>query len=231
MRDLLRPMLPMVVVLAIPIVPFLIFGQHRVEKQLDDWRKDPPPALYVSAAVVALLASDIFLPIPSSAVSTLAGWQLGAVGGSLAAWAGMSLGAAIGFALARWFGQPAVAWLTRAGDLERTRVLAERFGPALLILGRGVPVLAEATVLLLGMHGLAWRRFLPPVLLANLILAIAYAVFGEIAGNQQWLPLAIGVSIALPVLMVAAFKLIATDRPPQKDVEPLPRETQKATKR
>jgi uncharacterized membrane protein YdjX (TVP38/TMEM64 family) len=215
MRELLRPMLPMIVVLAVPIIPFLLFGQERVERQLQQWRERPPPALYVSGAVIALLASDIFLPIPSSAVSTLAGWQLGAVGGSLAAWAGMSLGAVIGFALAKWFGQPVVAWLTREKDLERTRQLAERFGPALLILGRGVPVLAEATVLLVGMHGLAWRRFLPPVLFANLGLAIAYAVFGEIAGRHQWLPLALGVSIALPVLMVAAFKLIARDHSPQ----------------
>jgi len=203
----------MIIVLAIPIVPFLLFGQERVERQLQDWRERPPPPVYVAAAVIALLASDIFLPIPSSAVSTLAGWQLGAVGGSLSAWAGMSLGAVTGFALARWLGHPVVAWLTRERDLERTRRLAERFGPALLILGRGVPVLAEATVLLVGMHALAWRRFLPPVLLANLGLAIAYAVFGEIAGRHQWLPLALGVSIALPVLMVAAFKLIARDNP------------------
>lgn len=211
MRDLLRPMLPMIVVLAIPIVPFLLFGQERVEAQLQEWHDRPPPPLIVAAAVIGLLASDIFLPIPSSAVSTLAGWQLGAFAGALSAWIGMSIGAAIGFALARRFGQPIVAWLTRAGDLDRTRRLAERFGPALLVLGRGVPVLAEATVLLVGMHGLSWRRFLPPVLLANLGLAIAYAVFGEIAGRHQWLPLALGVSIALPVLMVAAFKLIAKD--------------------
>jgi len=211
MRELLRPMLPMIVVLAIPIVPFVLFGQERVDAQLRKWREEPPPAAFVSAAVIGLLASDIFLPIPSSAVSTLAGWQLGAVGGALVAWTGMSLGAAIGFALAKRFGGPAVAWLTRAEDLDRTRRLAERFGPALLILGRGVPVLAEATVLLVGMHGLSWRRFLPPVLLANLGLAIAYAAFGEIAGRHQWLPLALGVSIALPVLMVAAFRLAAKD--------------------
>src|SRR5262245_2787085 len=211
MRELLRPMLPMIVVLAIPIVPFILFGQERIETQLRLWREQPPPAAFVSAAVIVLLASDIFLPIPSSAVSTLAGWQLGAVAGALVAWAGMSLGAVIGFALAKRFGQPVVAWLTRPQDLDRTRRLAERFGPALLILGRGVPVLAEATVLLVGMHGLAWRRFLPPVLLANLGLAIAYAVFGEIAGRRQWLPLALGASIALPVLMVAAFRLAAKD--------------------
>lgn len=209
MRELLRPMLPMIVVLAIPIVPFVLFGQERVEAQLQEWRERPPPPLLVAAAVVGLLASDIFLPIPSSAVATLAGWQLGAVGGALAAWVGLSVGAVLGFALARRFGQPVVAWLTRAKDLDRTRRLAERFGPALLVLGRGVPVLAEASVLLVGMHGLSWRRFLPPVLLSNLGLAIAYAIFGEIAGRHQWLPLALGVSIALPVLMVAAFRFIS----------------------
>lgn len=209
MRELLRPMLPMIVVLAIPIVPFVLFGQERVEAQLQEWRERPPPPLLVAAAVVGLLASDIFLPIPSSAVATLAGWQLGAVGGALAAWVGLSVGAVLGFALARRFGQPVVAWLTRVKDLDRTRRLAERFGPALLVLGRGVPVLAEASVLLVGMHGLSWRRFLPPVLLSNLGLAIAYAIFGEIAGRHQWLPLALGVSIALPVLMVAAFRFIS----------------------
>ena len=202
-------MLPMIVVLAVPIVPFLIFGQDRVETVLAQWRQSPPPLAIVASAVVALLATDIFLPIPSSLVSTLAGWQLGAIGGAAASWVGMNLGAALGFALARRYGQPLVAWLTRADDLARTRQLAEQFGPALLVLGRGVPVLAEATVLLVGMHGLSWRRFLPPVLLSNLGLALAYAVFGQIAERHQWLPLALAVSIAVPVLLAAAFRTVS----------------------
>jgi membrane protein DedA with SNARE-associated domain len=206
-------MLPMIVVLAVPIVPFLIFGQAGVERAIETWRENPPPPLFIAAAVIGLLATDIFLPIPSSLVSTLAGWQLGALAGTAASWAGMSLGAAIGFALAQYFGQPAVAWLTRPGDLARTRQLAERFGPALLVLGRGVPVLAEATVLLLGMHGMSWRRFLPPVLLANLGLALAYSVFGQIAERYQWLPLALAIAIALPVAMIAAFRAFAKPIP------------------
>jgi uncharacterized membrane protein YdjX (TVP38/TMEM64 family) len=205
-------MLPMIVVLAIPIVPFLLFGE-RVEAAIEAWRDDPPAASIVALVVVTLLATDIFLPIPSSLVSTLAGWQLGAVGGALASWLGMSLGAVIGFVLARWWGQPLVGWLTRPDDLARTNRLAERFGPLLLVLGRGVPVLAEATVLLCGMHGLGWRKFLPPVLLSNLGLAVAYAVFGQIAERNHWLPLALAVSVALPVLMVAAFRAFARDKP------------------
>jgi uncharacterized membrane protein YdjX (TVP38/TMEM64 family) len=208
--QLLRPMLPMIVVLAVPIVPFLLVG-NEVEAALEGWRKNPPPAAIIAAGVVALLATDVFLPIPSSLVSTMAGWKLGAPLGAAAAWTGMTLGAVIGFVLARRYGQPLVAWLTRESDLARTRQLAERFGPALLVLGRGVPVLAEATVLLVGMHGLSWRKFLPPVLLSNLGLALAYAAFGEFAERYQWLPLALAVSIALPVLMVAAFRTVAKD--------------------
>ena len=206
-------MLPMIAVLAVPIVPFLLFGEQ-IETALTTWKEHPPAAWIVSLVVVGLLATDIFLPIPSSLVSTLAGWQLGAVGGALAAWLGMSIGAVIGFLLARWWGQPLVAWLTRPADLARTNRLAERFGPLLLVLGRGVPVLAEATVLLCGMHGLSWRRFLPPVLLSNLGLAIAYAAFGQIAEQHQWLPLALAVSIALPVLMVALFRALAAHKLP-----------------
>ena len=179
-------MLPMIVVLAIPIVPFVLFGPQ-LEAALQAWQQHPPAAWLVALAVIALLATDIFLPIPSSLVSTLAGWQLGALGGALAAWTGMSLGAIIGFALAKRWGQPLVAWLTRKVDL----------------------------------HGLSWRAFLPPVLLANLGLAIAYAVFGKVAAEYQWLPLALAVSIALPVLMVAGFRTLVKEPQPARRREPI----------
>jgi uncharacterized membrane protein YdjX (TVP38/TMEM64 family) len=198
-------MLPMIVVLAVPLVPFVLFGS-RVDAWFEAWRADPPAWPIVAGVVIALLATDVFLPIPSSVVSTLAGSQLGTIGGTAASWAGMSLGAILGFAIARQYGPPLVRWLTRAEDLDRTGRLIERLGPTLLVLGRGVPVLAEATVLLFGMHGLTWRRFLPSVLLANLGLALAYSLFGELAERYHSLPLALAVAVALPVLMVAAFR-------------------------
>jgi uncharacterized membrane protein YdjX (TVP38/TMEM64 family) len=204
-RDLLRPMLPMIVVLAVPIVPWLLFGA-RVDSWLEAWRANPPAWPMVAAGVVLLLATDVFLPIPSSLISTLAGSQLGTVLGTLASWAGMSAGAILGFAVARRYGPSLVRWLTRPDDLARTAALVQRLGPLLLVLGRGVPVLAEATVLLFGMHGLSWRRFLPPVLVANFALALAYSLFGEVAEQYDSLVMALAVAIVLPVLMVAAFR-------------------------
>ena len=44
------------------------------------------------------------------------------------------------------------------------------------------------------------------MLLSNLGLAIAYSAFGEIAEKHQWLPLALAVSIGLPVVLAAVVK-------------------------
>src|SRR5688572_21520041 len=121
-------MLPMIVVLAVPIVPFLLWGQ-RIDAWLAAWRDHPPAWPLVATGVVLLLTTDVFLPIPSSLVSTLAGSQLGAIGGTLASWLGMTAGAALGFAVARRFGPVLVPRLTRPEDLRRTATLVERLGP------------------------------------------------------------------------------------------------------
>lgn len=207
MRDLIRPMLPMIAVLLVPIIPFLLFGAWS-EAAWERWEQNPPSNTVVAAVVTGLLAADIFLPIPSSLVSTLAGAQLGAPVGILVSWVGMTLGTIFGFALAKQYGSRFALWFSRPNDLERANQLSQQYGPALLVIGRGVPVLAEASVLLLGMHGLSWSKFLPPVLLANLGLSVAYAVFGKWTENHGGLPVAIAFSIAMPVMMATTLHVI-----------------------
>ncbi|MBW3598090.1 MAG: VTT domain-containing protein [Planctomycetes bacterium] len=202
MRDLFRTALLMAVVLLIPVLPFLAFGPQ-MEAWVERWMKSPHSAPIAALAVVGFLTTDILLPVPSSVISTLGGWKLGVTGGTVASWLGMSLGAAIGFALARRWGRPFAAKFSREDELERMHRIAQQFGPAVLVLTRAVPVLAEAGVLLMGVHRLAWRRFLPPVLLANLGVSLAYSAFGQLAEQHGWLPLALGAAIALPVLFAA----------------------------
>ena len=200
MKPFIRPMIVMSLILLVPIVPFLLFGAN-FEAWVVQWSKHPYSQPATALVIIGLLATDILLPAPSSMISTLGGWQLGIVGGTLASWIGMSLGAIIGFLLARRWGRPLALWLSSEEDLDRMHGLSQRFGPVVLVFGRGVPVLAEASVLLMGIHQLSWRRFLPAVLLSNLGIAFAYSAFGNYAEQNQWLPLALGVSIALPVLL------------------------------
>jgi uncharacterized membrane protein YdjX (TVP38/TMEM64 family) len=196
----MRPLFLIVFVLLVPILPFLVLGEA-FDAWPALWQNNPPSRYFLAALTVGLLASDILLPVPSSVVNTLAGSQLGAFLGTVVCWVGMSLGAMLGFALARYGGRPFAERFCKPEQLRQMEQLSLRWGPSLLVLFRAVPVLAEASILLVGLHGLSWRRFLPPVMLSNLGIALAYAWFGQYAAERQWLPLALGIAVALPLLL------------------------------
>jgi uncharacterized membrane protein YdjX (TVP38/TMEM64 family) len=222
MRRLVRSLLVVTVVLLVPVVPFLFFAKP-IEQWLACWSKDPPNRFVTGALVVGLLSTDVVLPIPSSLVSTLAGSQLGTVGGTVASWLGMSIGAGIGFGVARRWGRPVARRLASDEDLHRLDDLARQYGGAMLVVTRALPLLAEATVLLVGLHRLPWWRFWPPILLSNLGIALAYSFFGEVAARNQWLPAALGVSLGLPILMAVAVRRFVPSPPAAgcRDKEPL----------
>ncbi|MBS0208144.1 MAG: VTT domain-containing protein [Planctomycetes bacterium] len=196
---LLRWTVTIVVVLLIPIVPLIGLG-HAFEDQITDWVTETvsPPAF--AGLLIGTLVADVFLPVPSSVVCTLAGARLGFWTGAGAAWLGMNLGSLGSFLLARWLGRKIVRRWTSADDLARMEELVHRRGALVIVLTRGLPVLSEAAVLLLGSMHLAWRTFLPAVLLSNLGLASAYALLGWLAYEEHQLPAAIAASIALPLL-------------------------------
>jgi uncharacterized membrane protein YdjX (TVP38/TMEM64 family) len=203
MRELFRTLPLMCAVLLVPVLPFLFFG-GQFEGWVQGIEDDPPPKAATAALVVGLLATDILLPVPSSVVSALAGYELGWWRATLATWVGMNLGAVIGFSLARRWGRPLALWFSKEEDLERMRHVSDLYGPFVLALTRAVPVFAEASVLIVGIHRLSWKRFLPAVLFSNFCIALAYSAFGDWAKENQWLPLALGVAIALPILAAAA---------------------------
>ena len=193
-----RQLLLIAAVLAVPIVPFLFFGEE-LEARITVWLNTELSPSTVAIAVIGLLAGDILLPVPSSVVSTFAGRVLGFWGGAGASWCGMTAGAAIAFGLVRVFGRPLARWLSSDQELARTDALATRWGVLVLVVSRPIPVLAEASVLLMGTTRLAWWRFLIAVGLSNFGIAAAYAALGD----RVQLPIAIAASIALPLLAAA----------------------------
>ena len=192
----LRLLLLIVAILAIPILPFLVFGDT-LEARFTGWLDATLPAGTVAILVTSLLAVDLFLPVPSSLVSTFAGKMLGFWGGMAASWCGMTLGAVAAFGLVKVLGRPFVRRFAGEDELRRVDTMAGRFGFLVLVLARPVPVLAEASVLLMGTTDLAWVRFLAAVGLSNAGIAAIYAALG---GSVQ-LPIALGASLALPLLL------------------------------
>ena len=207
MRSVVRAAILLTVFLLVPIVPFLILGEQ-FEQDVKDWFQahESQTDLIQFFGLLGVLASDIFFPIPSSAVMTFAGGIMRFWNAVLASWIGLSLGSAVGFGFARWLGKPFTSKFAEAEDLARIESVATKFGPAALLLTRPLPILAEACVLLMGTTELSWRRFAVPVVAANLGLAVFYVSCGAGIENEHLLLVASVGSGTLPLLLALAIR-------------------------
>ena len=194
--------------LAFILVPFALF-----ESQISAWTAailDSDQSKPILAAVLAgLLAGDVFLPVPSSLVSTAAGYLLGLVPASLISWGGMTAGCGLGYVAGSWAGGAASAGRFVSGsDLARVAAARERYGDWMLVLFRAVPVLAEASVILAGFSGMPPARFFAITAPANLGIAVAYAAVGAFAVDSNSFLLAFGGAILLPAVCLGIARLL-----------------------
>ncbi|MFT5438862.1 MAG: putative membrane protein YdjX (TVP38/TMEM64 family) [Alphaproteobacteria bacterium] len=173
------------VLLAIPIVPFLVVGELPGERWLDLSGQN---ATLFGIMGAALLAGDIFLPVPSSIVGTLMGARLGFFAGASCIWIGLMAGSMVGYAAGRLFPQRFIPRMSAA--------------PTLLVvfLSRPVPVLAEVTSLAAGAARLAIVPFILLSAFGNAIFALALAGNGASLLPEQ----AVGPGLALCLILPGA---------------------------
>ena len=205
MKPAIRAALFLAVLFAIPIVPFLWLGESFEAGLLKSLREPSSPGT-VAGWVIGLLAADMFLPVPSSAVITYAGGVLGVLAGTAASWVGLSIGALGGFGLTRAFGETIARRFSDSDDIERMSRFTQRYGATALVLTRALPILAEACVLMLGASRLSWRQFLLPMLLSNLLLSLTYAACGVFFQSSNSFPIAIVASGAVPLVAALVIR-------------------------
>lgn len=167
------------------LIPFLLFADTM--ESVAAWavaQGDAQGSGWAGALLLGgLLAGDILLPVPSSAVSTACGVLLGFATGTLVSAAGLTAGCLLGYGLGRWLSGTRLERLVTADGADRVSGLMARYGGWALVLLRGVPVLAEMSVVMAGMTRLPLGVFVPAVLLPNLGLSAAYAAAGAYAWN------------------------------------------------
>ena len=177
------------IALLIPIIPFVLIGELPGERWLSAADDN---ALAFGMLGAGLLASDVFLPVPSSIVGTLLGARLGFWSGLAWCWAGLTLGNLLAYLAGR---------LLLSGLGTR---LAD--APTLLAVfaSRPVPVLAEAAAFTAGAGRTPASGFLLAAGSGNLIYALA------LAGNgAALLPDAVlGPGLLVPMLVPVAAWLI-----------------------
>jgi uncharacterized membrane protein YdjX (TVP38/TMEM64 family) len=195
---------------AVIIIPFILF-----EKQfeaLGAWLASGHASGWTSASIIAgLLALDVFLPVPSSVVSTVAGVLFGFWRGMAVIWVGMIFGCVIGYAFgARAAG--AARKVVGADGLVKAGRVMERHGSWALVICRPIPVLAESSIVFAGLVRSPLAPFIWLTTLSNLGIAIAYAAVGAFSmKTESFLWTFVG-ALALPGIAMLLGRLFVTKR-------------------
>lgn len=185
--------------IAVPLVPFLLFGT-RLDRLVAHWL-DPMTAPAVLAMLeVGVLAVDILLPVPSSMVATLGGAELGLALGTACAFLGMTAGSLAGWWLGKTAGARALARLDDA-DRRDLELRQQRLGPLLVVLTRPLPLVAEAAALVAGGSGMRLAEFLPAAASGNIVIALLWSAAGALGRSADSLPLMLVWSLVIPVAL------------------------------
>jgi len=165
-----------ILLIGLVLLPFLLFEQqfnafaeHITRSETSKWM--------VGGAIFGLLALDVFLPVPSSIVSTASGILLGFLLGAAVVWGGMMAGCLLAYAVGKR-GSEATRRFIGAEGIAKASALMERYGDLTLVLCRPVPVLAEASVVFAGLVRTDYGRFLRLTATSNLGIAAGYAAVG-----------------------------------------------------
>lgn len=187
------------------IVPFVLW-QEPIEAFFQDFGALEGQARWLSAAILfGALALDIFLPVPSSLVSTLFGMLLGVGWGWLGSFLAMNVSAAIGY----WLGARGSALARRALGEAESALLTDFFarrGPMALVALRAVPVLAEASCLFAGMARAPLGKSALALTLGNAAVSLMYALVGAWGREVDAMLPAFAASLLLSGLLMLAAK-------------------------
>ncbi|WP_440055260.1 3-dehydroquinate synthase [Pseudoalteromonas sp. T1lg65] len=173
----------------------------------DQWK-----SLIIFAGAVVGLVADIVLPIPSSVIATYTAANLGFLSSTAAIWFGLTLGATLGYFIGNKCQYIPFFNSVSKKDISRASKLSSSMSSMVLITMRGVPVLAETSVIAAGVGNFPLSRFLLIITLSNLGIATTYSYIGSNYLQQSPLWVLILSSLAAPALFYCfrAIVLVVT---------------------
>jgi len=159
---------------------------------------------WAAAAGILLLMSDLFLPIPATAVMAALGFVYGPVAGGLIATLGSFLSGGLAYLLCRWCGRPAALRVLGPQELADGERLFARVGGWLVVLSRWLPVFPEVIACMAGLSRMPPRAFFAALACGSAPLGFVFAAIGH-AGVDHPI-LAIALSAGLPPLLWLAVQ-------------------------
>ena len=187
------------------LVPFLIWGdlfteQFDLEKTVAWLLELGKPWAWLGG--IALLVSDLFLPIPGTVVMSALGYIYGPVMGGIFAVLGSMLSGMVAYGLCRKMGRRAAEWIAGKEDLAKGEALFGGVaGGWMVALSRWLPIMPEVIACLAGLVRMPWRRFVFALACGSVPLGFTFAMIGRWAHEQP--ALALLLSAGLPPVLWA----------------------------
>lgn len=181
------------------LIPFLLFadswdfGANGAEELLARYGR------WAWVVGVLLLVSDLFLPIPGTAIMAALGLIYGpALGGAISG-AGSFLAGALAYGLCRATGRGVAERLVGREDLRRGEATFTRIGGWLVVVSRWLPLFPEVIACMAGLVRMPARLFFTALACGSLPLGFVYAGIGAAGANRPGLALALS-AVLPPVL-------------------------------
>lgn len=153
------------------------------------------------ALAIALIWSDLVLPVPQAVVIAALGILYGPLIAALLGSFALITGGVLGYALMRTSARRLLRRFVPPGSLQRMENRFDRGGAWAIVLTRALPFsLAEAMVLLAGLVKMPARKFVAALIAGSVPAAAVFAAIG--AGWASEPALALAVSYVLPILML-----------------------------
>ena len=195
------------VVLAILVlIPFLIWGEGFEQRFSQvgaiEWLRHYGRWAWVPATL--LLISDLFLPIPATAVMAALGFIYGPFAGGVIATLGSFCSGALAYLLCRNFGRPVAVRVLGAQELIDGERLFARVGAWLVVLSRWLPIFPEVIACMAGLARMPAWAFFTALACGSAPLGFVFAAIGHAGVTHP--VLAIALSAGLPPLLWLAVQ-------------------------
>jgi uncharacterized membrane protein YdjX (TVP38/TMEM64 family) len=206
-RALLRVFVVVLTLAFLVAVPFGIWGAQIEEILSIDgtitWMRETGWAWAVG---IGLIASDVVLPVPSSAVMTALGVIYGPIVGGLISAVASVLAGSLGYWLCRALGPETAERLAGEEGLGLARRMFDRWGFLLIAASRWLPVLPETVSFMAGLIRVPYPRFLLALTCGSVPLGFVFASAGHL-GRDAPLAVILGGAFA-PVVLWALVRWI-----------------------
>ncbi len=188
------------------IVPFLVWGEGMESAFTGEaaigWLEGY--GRWAWAVGVGLIVSDLFLPVPATAVISALGFIYGAVLGGAIGTTGSFLSGALAYEICRRVGRGAAVKIAGEKDLAKGERLFAGAGGWIVALSRWVPILPEVIACMAGLTRMRAGHFYLALGCGSVPLGFAFAAIGAAGVERPGLALALSAAVPAALWVVAS---------------------------